>query len=55
MECGAGNSQLQLRPNVRFQGFKGGKGGNATFSRFKSLWAEQSDASKRSEYSGPLA
>ena len=55
MECGAGNFQLQLPPNVRLQGFKGGKGGNATFSPFKSLWAEQSDASKRDESSGPLA
>ena len=39
MKCGAGNSQLQLPPNVRLQGFKGGKGGNATFSPFKSLEA----------------
>ena len=55
MKCGAGNSQLQLPPNVRLQGFKGGKGGVATFSPFKSLWAEQSYSSKRDESSGPLA
>ena len=55
MKCGAGNFQLQLTPNVRLQGFKGGKGGNATFSPFKSLWAEQSYSSKRDESSGPLA
>ena len=44
-----------IDPNVRLQGFKGGKGGNATFSPFKSLWAEQSYSSKRDESSGPLA
>ena len=44
-----------IAPNVRLQGFKGGKGGNTTFSPFKSLWAEQSYSSKRDESSGPLA
>ena len=43
MKCGAGNFQLQLPPNVRLYGFKGGKGGAATFSPFTSLWAEQDD------------
>ena len=32
MKCGAGIFQLQLPPNVRLQGFKGGKGGKYLFS-----------------------
>ena len=55
MKCGAGNFQLQLTPNVRLQGFKGGKGGVATFSPFKSLWAEHMAASMKVKISGPHA
>ena len=55
MKCGAGKADLFATPSCAPQGVLKGDGGPENHRRpLKPLWAEQSDASKRSEYFGPL-